>query len=114
MKPEEVADIINVILLARKDSSTRDHLYQPDQPNPAGTDTWDAQRVRQELGGAAYTTVDSISVSADFGYGRSTSVNVSGSGHSDSISADEFKNFFNLRAPANIQIVGPLYNAEKR
>lgn len=114
LKPEELADIVNVILLARKDSSTRDHLYQPDQPNPAGTDTWDAGRVRQELGGAAYSTIDSVSVSADFGYGRSTSVNVSGSGHSDSISADEFKNFFNLRAPANIQIVGPLFNVEKR
>lgn len=114
LKPEELADIVNVILLARKDSGTINHLYQPDQPNPAGTDTWDAGRVRQELGGGAYSTIDSVSVSADFGYGRSTSVNISGSGHSDSISADEFKNFFNLRAPANVQIVGPLYNVEKR
>ncbi|KKU34644.1 MAG: hypothetical protein UX50_C0015G0016, partial [Candidatus Beckwithbacteria bacterium GW2011_GWA1_46_30] len=26
----------------------------------------------------------------------------------------EFKDWFNLRAPANIQIVGPLYNVERR
>ncbi len=26
----------------------------------------------------------------------------------------EFKDFFNLRAPANIQIVGPLFNIERR
>ena len=114
MRPEEVADIVNVILLARKDSGTRNHLYQPDQPNPAGTDTWDANRVRQELGGNAYTTIDNVTVSADFGSGRSTSVSVSGSGKSDSFSMNEFKDFFNLRAPANIQIVGPLFNVEKR
>lgn len=114
LKPEELADIVNVILLARKDSSTRNHLYQPDQPNPAGTDTWDANRVKQELGGSAYSTIDSVNVSADFGSGRTTSVSVSGSGKNDSFSMSEFKDFFNLRAPANIQIVGPLFNAEKR
>jgi len=66
------------------------------------------------LGGSAYTTIDNINVSADFGSGRTTSVSVSGGGKSDSFSMSEFKDFFNLRAPANIQIVGPLFNAEKR
>ena len=114
LKPQELADIVNSILLARKDSSLRDHLYQPDEPNPAGTDTWDAARVRQELGGGAYNTIESVNVSADFGSGRTTSVSVNGDGKSDSFSMNEFKDFFNLRAPANIQIVGPLFNVEKR
>jgi len=114
LKPQEVADIVNSILLARKDSSTREHLYQPDQPNPAGKETWSVDRVRQELGGSAYSTIDSVSVSADFGSGRTTTISVSGSGKSDSFSMNEFKDFFNLRAPANIQIVGPLFNVEKR
>ena len=114
LKPQELADIVNVILLARKDSSSRSHLYQPDQPNPAGTDTWDAGRVRQELGGAAYSTIESVNVSADFGSGRTTTISVNGDGKSDSFSMNEFKDFFNLRAPANIQIVGPLFNVEKR
>ncbi|MFH0773607.1 MAG: SpoIID/LytB domain-containing protein [bacterium] len=114
LKPNELADIVNVILLARKDSNTRSHLYQPDQPNPAGTDTWDAGRVRQELGGSAYNNIESVSVSADFGYGRTTNISVSGDGKNDSFSMSEFKDFFNLRAPANIQIVGPLFNVEKR
>jgi len=114
LKPQEVADIANVILLARKDSNTRSHLYQPDQPNPAGTDTWDAARIRQELGSAAYSTIDSVSVNADFGSGRTTTVSVSGDGKSDNFSMNEFKDFFNLRAPANVQIVGPLFNVEKR
>lgn len=114
LKPAELADIVNVILLARKDSGTRDHLYQTDSPNPAGTDTWDAARVRQELGGAAYSNIESVNVSADFGSGRTTNVSFSGDGKSDSFSMNEFKDFFNLRAPANIQIVGPLFNVEKR
>ena len=117
LKPSEVADIVNAILLGRADSSIGEHLYQTDKPNPAGTDTWDANRVRQELqnrGISAYNNVSDISVSADFGGGRTSSVNVSGDAGSQSISGSEFKNWFNLRAPANIQIVGPLFNIEKQ
>lgn len=114
LKPQEIADIVNVILLARKDSSTSEHLYQPDKPNPIGKETWSPDRVKQELGGSAYNTIDSVSVSADFGGGRTTTISVSGDGKSDSFPMNEFKDYFNLRAPANIQIVGPLFNVEKR
>jgi len=116
LQSSEVADIINVLLLAQKDSSTANHLYQTDKSNPAGTDTWDASRVRQELqnrGVTPYNSIDSVSVSADFGSGKITSVNVSGDAGSNSFSGSDFKNYFNLRAPANIQIVGPLYNVER-
>lgn len=112
LKSEEVADIANVLMLVQRDSSTKEHLYQPDKPNPAGTDTWDAARVRQELssrGGSPLTNATSVSISADFGSGRTSSVNVNGNGFSGS----DFKTYFNLRAPANIQIVGPLYNVER-
>ena len=116
LKPEEVADIVNVLLLAQKDSSVVNHLYQTDKSNPAGTDTWSSDRVKQELssrGGTPFNSVSSISVSADFGSGKTSSVNVSGDGGSVSFSGDDFKNYFDLRAPANIQIVGPLYNVER-
>ncbi len=117
LKQDEVADIANVILLARLDSSTSNHLYQPDKPNPAGTDTWDNQRVKDELrnrGGNPYNSVSDVSVGADFGGGKTTSINVSGDAGSQGFDGGEWKNWFNLRAPANIQIVGPLYNTEKR
>ncbi len=117
LKSSEVADIVNVILLAKTDSSTNEHLYQTDKPNPAGTDTWDENRVRQEIqsrGIAPFTSVSDISIGADFSGGRTTSVNVSGDGGAQSFSGDEFKNWFNLRAPANIQIVGPLFNVERQ
>jgi peptidoglycan hydrolase-like amidase/peptidoglycan hydrolase CwlO-like protein len=116
LKPEEVADIVNVILLMQKDSGARDHLYQIDKSNPAGTDTWDQARVRQELqnrGSSPFSNISGISVSVDFSSGRTTNVHVSGDAGSVDISASDFKNYFNLRAPASIQIVGPLYNIER-
>ncbi len=117
LKNEEVADIVNVLLLAKKDSSVQSHLAQTDRPNPDGTDTWDAGRVKQELrnrGVTPYNTIGNISVDWDKGLGKTTSVRVTGDAGENSFDGTEFKNFFNLRAPANIQIVGPLYNVERK
>ncbi len=117
LKSEEVADITNVILLAKKDSGTREYLYQPDKPNPGGKETWSKDKVKEELrsrGVTPYTSVSGVSISADFGVGKTNQVTVSGDGGSSSFDGSEFKDFFNLRAPANIQIVGPLFNVEKK
>ncbi len=118
LKEEEVADIVNVILLARKDGGTKEHLYQPDKPNPSGTDSWSRDRVRQELADrdvSAFTSISDIRASSvDWGVGRVTQVTVSGNGGTVSFDGAEFKDFFNLRAPANIQIVGPLFNVERK
>ncbi|MEK7141730.1 MAG: SpoIID/LytB domain-containing protein [Patescibacteria group bacterium] len=118
LKEEEVADIVNVILLARKDSGIKEHLYQPDKPNPAGTDSWNRDKVRQELvsrGVTPFTSISDIRTSGvDWGAGRVTQVTVSGNGGSATFEGIEFKDFFNLRAPANIQIVGPLFNVERK
>ncbi len=117
LKSEEVADIANVILLSRLDSSIREHLYQIDKPNPAGVDNWDYERVKQEIknrGGNPFSQVSSVSASADFGLGKTNNITISEGGRSENFSGSEFKDFFNLRAPANIQIVGPLYNIEKK
>ena len=118
LKNDEVADIVNVIILALKDGGTIGNLYQPDKPNPAGKDTWDTGKVREELknrGISPFNSIESISVSADFGSGRSTTVTVSGDAGTKTFDAwTEFKTYFNQRAPANIQIVGPLFNVEKR
>ena len=117
LKSEEVADIVNVIMLTKRDSSLSEHLYQTDKPNPEGKDTWDFERVKQELrnrGGTPFNSVSEVTVSADFGSGMVTSVTISGDGRSESFNATEFRNFFNVRAPANIAIVGPLFNVEKK
>ncbi len=114
LKSDEVADIVNVILLARRDSSTLVHLYQSDKPNPQGQETWDAGRVKSELGSDAFHTITDVSVDWDRGTGRTTSVHVSGDAGSHDFDGVEFRKFFSLRAPANIQIVGPLFNVEKK
>lgn len=118
LKPDEVADIVNAVLLARLDSGARNHLYQPDKSNPEGAESWSQSKLRDELksrGGSPYSTVTNVTVSGvDWGIGRSTQVTVSGDGGTQTIDGSEFKDFFNLRAPANIQIVGPLYNIERR
>lgn len=110
----ELADIVNVILLAKKDSSTQTHLAQIDKPNPDGVDTWGMDQVRQKLGLGAFTNISSISVSADFTSGQTATVTVTGDGGTQTFSGSDFKNYFNLRAPSNINIVGPLYNIEER
>ena len=113
LTPSEVADIANTILLAKADGSTQDHLAQPDKPNPDGVDTWDAGRVKTELtsrGINPFDSVSNVSVSADFGSGKTTTVTIDGR----SFDGADFKTYFNLRAPSNIQIVGPLFNVEKR
>jgi len=121
LRPQEVADIVNVILLVRKNSSNACFIYQTDKtpPSPDGkpctqTDNWSTDKVKQELGGGAYNNIESVSVNADFNSGKTTRVYVSGDGKKDDFDMNEFKDFFNLRAPANIQIVGPLFNVEKR
>lgn len=117
LKVEELADIVNILRLAKKDGGTQQHLSQVDKPNPDGTDTWDAGRVKQELknrGENPLNTVSGVSIDWDKGIGKTTQVNIIGDSGSFSFDGGEFSQFFNLRAPANIQIVGPLYNIERR
>lgn len=117
LKSSELADIANALLLTKKDSGVANHIFQPDKPNPAGTDTWDAERVKSELrnrGGTPLNNVSDVSINADFGSGQTATVTISGDGGTYSFNGSEFKSFFNLRAPANISIVGPLYNVERK
>jgi len=113
LKSEEVADIFNTLMLVKADSSTAENLYQIDKPNPAGKETWSIDKVKTELrnkGGSPFDSISDISVSADFGAGRSTTITANG----QSFNTSEFKDRFNLRAPANLQIVGPLFNVERK
>lgn len=117
LKGEELADIVNVLILAKADSSSQKHLSQVDKPNPDGVDTWDAERVKQELrarGITPYGNITEASVDWDKGTGRTTSISFNGDAGAKTFDGGEFKTFFNLRAPSNLNIVGPLYNIEKR
>ena len=116
LQSSDVADIVNAILMAQKDSSTVNYLYQTDNP-PAGTNPWSSDQLKQELqqrGVTPFNSVSNVSVSANFGSGVTTGVTVTGDAGTVSFSGTDFWHYFNLRAPSNIQIVGPLYNVETR
>jgi len=118
LKPSEVADIVNVILLAQKDASVQNHLcYKDDSPHGC-TDTWDQERIKTELrnrGGNPFNNIDSVNISDwDKNEGRVNTISFSGDSGGVSFAGNTFKSYFNIRAPANISIVGPLYNVEKR
>lgn len=121
----EVADIVNVIMLAQADSGTASHLSQPDGNIP---DTWSPDRVKQELQNRhinPFNSISNISVSPDFGSGKITNVSINGDAGSKSFSGDAFVTYFDVRAPANIFIPSlrknsdgsynaPLFNVEQR
>ncbi len=113
MTSSEMADIVNSILLVQSDSSADSHILQTDSSDP---DKWSPDQVSQALGKyhIPFTSIDSGSVDADFANGKSTTVHFSGDAGTFDIDSNTFRKFFNLRAPAKIQIVGYLYNIEIR
>jgi peptidoglycan hydrolase CwlO-like protein len=125
LKPEELADIVNVVKLASVDSSVGCFVFQTDKapppPNPkegcSQTDNWSSDRIKQELrnrGVTPFNSVSSMSVDTDWGSGKVSTVRVSGDASDAAFPGNFFKDYFNQRAPSNIQIVGPLFNVEKR
>lgn len=114
LSSSDLADIVNAVMLSDADGSTTQYLSQVDKSLP---NTWSASQVQQELKSkniTPYTSISNVSVGADFNGGTTTTVTVSGDAGTHSFSGADFKTIFNLRAPANIQIVGPLYNVEMR
>jgi len=114
LRPSEVADIANTLLLLKNDPNTADNLYQIDKSNPAGKETWNADKVKSMLSNPFNNVTDVRITGVDFGSGKTTEIVIVEGEKEERFSGDEFKSRFNLRAPKNISIVGPLYNAEKR
>lgn len=114
LRPSEVADIANTLMLVKNNSSTTDNLYQTDKSNPAGKENWNADKVKSMLSNPFNNVTDVRITGVDFGGGRTTEIIIVEGGREERFGGDEFKNRFNLRAPKNISIVGPLFNIEKR
>lgn len=114
LQPSEVTDIANTLLLVKNDSSTTDNLYQTDKPNPVGKENWNSDKVKSMLSNPFNNVTDVRITGVDFGGGRTAEIIIVENGREERFGGDEFKNRFNLRAPANISIVGPLFNIEKR
>ena len=111
MSSSEMADIVNSILLVQNEPSADPHILQPDV---ADSEMWTPDQVKSELSKyrTPFSSISNGSVDADFGSGKSTTVHLQGDQGSFDVDAVTFRKYFNLRAPAKIQIVGYLYNLE--
>lgn len=99
LREDEVVDIVNAYILWKIDNNTISHLSQTDGNL---SDTWSSDKVRQQIidwNGSPISSISSVSVSWN-GSGISQTININGVGYD----AQKFKNLFNIRAPANIQI----------
>jgi SpoIID/LytB domain protein len=114
LRPSEVADIVNTLLLVKKDSGASSHLYQTDKSNPEGTDNWDSEKVKSLISNPFHNVTDVRITGVDFSGGNTTEIVIVEGGHEERFNGSEFRDRFNLRAPGNISIVGPLYSIEKR
>jgi len=114
---EEMADILNALVVFTADENTISHLSQEDSscwgtPIP---DTWDKNRLRQEAAkrGGAVTTISGVNVSYR-NDGVTASITFNTNRGSLSFSGSEFYKIFNLRAPGAIHLKSGLFNIEKK
>jgi len=100
----EVLEIVNAYILFKLDPSTFPYLSQLDKNIP---DTWDDNRVRQEIknrGENYFSRIDFMQTVWD-GTGISRTIVVRGDIGEKQFNAQEFKDIFNLRARGNLIIV---------
>jgi hypothetical protein len=104
LKESEVLEIVNALILFKKDVGTFSHLSQVDKNLP---DTWDDNRVREEIrkrGESYFSRIDYINVAFD-GSGISRTIVIKGDIGERTFNAQEFKDIFNIRARGNLVIV---------
>ncbi len=111
---EEFADILNGYLLT-KNGHTDASRVTPITISCWGGNPLSIGEVRDRANqyGGAYTSISSVSVSYS-GNGTTGSVTINSNRGTESISGDEFKKAFNVRAPGWISIRTPLFNIEKK
>ncbi len=107
----EMADIINAVLVVKKDGNNITHVSQTDKSNG---DTWSSDRVKQELGGDAISSVSGVGSTQYANGGYTNQVSFQTDKGTVSINGDLFKQVFNLRAPGELFIQSALFNIEKK
>jgi len=114
LRVEELADIINALLLYQADHGTSSHLSQTDKPNE---DTWSPSQVRQELqdrGGTPINTVSGVPTPTYSNLGFTQTVFFDTDRGRLSFLGEEFRAIFLIRSPGELQIKSSLFNIEMR
>jgi len=112
---DELADIINAAIIIKNDGGSASHLSQTDGCLGSVPDTWDKGRVRDEAAkyGGPVSSVNSISSSYTTD-GDTASITITTDKGSFTFDGGNFKQAFNLRAPAVVYIASSLFTIEKK
>jgi peptidoglycan hydrolase CwlO-like protein len=110
LNKDEFADIVNAVIMYKKDSGSISHLSQTDKAN---SDTWSRDTLRNNLGGDAINNVDSVSVTYSTG-GYTSNVKLQTDKGEKNFDGGDFRQIFNIRAPGEIYLASSLFNIEKK
>ncbi len=112
---DEFTDIINAALIVKNDSGSSSHLSQTDGCLGQVPETWDKNKVREEVAkfGGPVSAVTSVSVAYSTD-GDTASVTVNTDKGIFSFDGSSFKQAFNLRAPAVVYIASSLFSVERK
>lgn len=111
LNQDEMADILNAIIVYQHDRGAISHLSQVDSCWGSIPDTWSQSRLRQEADkyGGHITNINSVSVRYSSG-GYTQEITFQTNRGSLTFSGDDFKQIFNLRAPGAIHLTSRLFN----
>ncbi len=113
----EMADILNAVLVYSNDNSSQNHLSQIDSKcfGEEIPDTWDRNRLKNEANkyGGAITNVNSVSIIYN-NSGTTASVSFGTNRGNVTFNGNDFYKIFNLRAPGAIHLTSGLFNIEQK
>lgn len=112
---DEFSDIINAAIIIKNDGGAASHLSQTDSCLGSVPDTWDKGRVRDEVGkyGGPVSSISDISTSYSTD-GDTATITINTDKGSFAFNGSDFKQAFNLRAPAIVYIASSLFTIEKK
>jgi peptidoglycan hydrolase-like amidase/peptidoglycan hydrolase CwlO-like protein len=112
---EEIADIVNSVLVYTREQSALNHVSQVDGCLGGVPETWSRDQVRQEAAkyGGPVSNIFNVEVNYSTS-GVTNRVYVSTDKGGFDFSGKDFKLIFNLRAPGVVHLKSGLFNIEKK
>ncbi|NMB56862.1 hypothetical protein GYA19_02895 [Candidatus Beckwithbacteria bacterium] len=117
LSQEEMTDIVNALIVYKKDESNQSHLSQEDSScyGESIPDTWSKSKVKEEAekNGGSVSSISSVSITYSED-GTTAQVLFNTNRGSLLFSGSDFYKIFNLRAPGAIHLTSGLFNIEKK
>lgn len=114
---EEMADLLNAIIVSKNDSEGAKHIFPIDVAScfDQSEDVWSMGQMKDAASrhGGAVTEVTSVSVTYATN-GTTNSLNFSTNRGTISVSGEDFYQIFNIRAPGKLRLTSRLFSMEKK